>query len=463
MKEQKTDPFFFPALIFSFSEPFFSYAENTPGNLYLKDDEIMRSIAIPPGMETELFVMERGAVHAIPEVLKSVFPGKRPWIIADQNTWAVAGKKIQALLDAAEMNPFEPRIFPGTPILHPDNRYCEELAAAMPENAVPVAVGSGVVNDLVKRGSAVAGVRYCCVPTACSVDGYTSYGAALSVDGFKKTLPCPAPQVLVADLDVLATAPAEMFAAGYADLLAKIPGGADWRVAETLGIEPVDETVWNLVQKNLRSWLSDPSDMDSVFMGLAATGYSMQMYRDSRPASGAEHLLSHIWEMEGLQFKGKDVSHGFKVGVGTVASVRLMEFLTGTDVNTAKRMAAPPSDRETREREMDDLLKRNCYGQGVRDVTRAKFLEGDALLERREKIWTVWPDLQRKLAEQNVSSAKIVSMLKQVHAPSSPEEIGLGREQYLHAVRAAQLIRKRYTILDLLYEAGLLEAALAKL
>ena len=51
-------------------------------------------------------------------------------------------------------------------------------------------------------------------------------------------------------------------------------------------------------------------------------------------------------------------------------------------------------------------------------------------------------------------------MLKEANCPVTPAEIGLSREQFLHGIKTAQLIRKRYTSLDMLYEAGLLDAAL---
>ena len=63
---------------------------------------------------------------------------------------------------------------------------------------------------------------------------------------------CPAPLALVADLDVLGAAPAGMTASGYGDLLGKVTAGADWLVADALGVEPIDATVWSLVQGPLR-------------------------------------------------------------------------------------------------------------------------------------------------------------------------------------------------------------------
>ena len=54
-------------------------------------------------------------------------------------------------------------------------------------------------------------------------------------------------------------------------------------------------------------------------------------------------------------------------------------------------------------------------------------------------------------------------MLTAAGCPVKPEEIGLDRKQYIHGIYTAQLIRKRYTVLDMLYEAGLLDAAAAEL
>ena len=172
----------------------------------------MNLITIPPGLETESFVLEADALRHAPEILRKHWgAGPDAWIVADENTWTAAGEKLNAIFEEAGIGRCAPYLFPGRPILHATVEHVDELLAAFPENCVPVAVGGGTVNDLVKRASGVKGVRYCCVPTAPSVDGYTSYGAALNVDGLKKTLPCPAPLAIVADTAVLDSAPPEKF------------------------------------------------------------------------------------------------------------------------------------------------------------------------------------------------------------------------------------------------------------
>lgn len=420
-------------------------------------------ISVPSGLETELFALGPGALQILPQVLEKSFPGLRPWIVADENTFAAAGKAAMDLLRNAGLSPLEPYIFPGSPRLHPDFAHCEMLAGIMPENCVPVAVGSGVVNDLTKCAASLKSLRYCCVPTACSVDGYTAAGAALVVNGSKKTVKCPAPKALCADTEILATAPADMFASGYADLLTKIPAGVDWIIADTVGEEPIRQDVWKLIQGDIFNWTEDHTDMLNVFNGLAATGYSMQMYGESRPASGAEHLFSHVWEMEGLTLNGQDVSHGFKVGVGLLASTLLMEFALLYSADEIKAMAKPILSLEERATEIDDLLKLGCYGSEPKNTALKKYLSGEAADERRKKILDNWDLIRQKIGSRLVPFAEMREKLRAANCPVSPQEIGLTPEQFRHGIHTAQLIRNRYTVLDLLYELGVLDEAVKTL
>ena len=419
----------------------------------------MNKIEIPSGMETELFVMNSGALNDAPEVMKTCFNTGRPWIVADENTWRAAGEKVFALLKSSSLIPHEPYIFPANPLLHAESEIADMLARIMPSEAVPLAIGSGTINDLVKRAAELGHRNYCCVATAPSVDGYTSSGAALSLHGLKKTLPCHAPLAVIADTDVLRAAPPEMLSGGYGDLLAKITAGADWVIVGTLGLEPINQTVWNMVQRDLRTWTSDCRNMENIFMGLAATGYAMQLYGESRPASGAEHLFSHIWEMENLEFNGIPVSHGFKVGIGTLASTLLMEFVIEHDVDTARKLAKPGLSQNERKTEIDALLIRGCYGTEVKKTALEKFTDGAELKARRKLIWSVWEELRIKMRKQLIPFEELKRMLKKAACQTLPSEIGLSEEQFRHGITAAQLIRKRYTILDLLYDTGLLAVA----
>ena len=184
----------------------------------------------------------------------------------------------------------------------------------------------------------------------------------------------------------------------------------------------------------------------------------MQVYNDSRPASGMEHLMSHVWEMEGLTCNGAEVSHGFKVGIGTLAAIRLMEFVLGLSEEQARKLAKPCETLEDRQANMKELLKKNCYGNPEK-IALDKFKFGEAAKERRELIFRNWDRIKYLLKGQIFSYADTKRLLQEANAPVHPQEIGLDKEQFYHGLFTAQLIRARYTFLDLLYEAGLLEEA----
>jgi glycerol-1-phosphate dehydrogenase [NAD(P)+] len=63
---------------------------------------------------------------------------------------------------------------------------------------------------------------------------------------------------VVADLDVIASAPAVMGAWGYGDLVGKLVAGVDWIVADALGEEALDRGPFAMVQDNLSAWLRHP-------------------------------------------------------------------------------------------------------------------------------------------------------------------------------------------------------------
>lgn len=427
-------------------------------------------IPIPAGLQTRSCVLGDDVLKDIPAILLQYWPGKTPILIADENTWAAAGQAVQDILCAAGLSPAAPHIYPAQPMLHGDYRHVVELKPIL-RGLVPVAVGSGTINDLVKCSSHEAGTGgYLCVATAPSVDGYTSSGAALVVDGFKKTVPCDAPLAILADSAVVSQAPMPMVAAGYADLAAKIVAGADWHIADALGITPYDQVAWDMVQKDLRQWLGNPQGilerqseaMAGLFLGLAATGFAMQYYHESRPASGAEHLFSHIWEMDNVMVHGEAPSHGFKVAIGTLLSTALMDetFAINTAEMRAKAMSAAEISAAERRHHVDALLGGSSFHAGALDVAVGKLLTGEALLVRRRQIIAAWPLMQQRLEQQLIPYEELRRRFQLLGCPVEPADIGLDEAELRKGVLGAAMIRNRYTILDLLFELGQLESTL---
>ncbi|MEM0909259.1 MAG: sn-glycerol-1-phosphate dehydrogenase, partial [Pseudomonadota bacterium] len=282
-------------------------------------------------------VVGNGVLAKAGEMMGRHFQGGPAHVICDENTRA-AGEALFGALTAAGVA-VSTTVLPAAPRPKPTVELANALAADIGER-VPVALGSGVINDVVKYAAFSLGRPYFCVATAASMDGYTSAGSPLSEGGFKKTIPTRAPLVILADLDVVAKAPAAMSGWGYGDLAGKVPAGGDWIVADALGVEAIDDVAWPLVQNNLAGWLSDPDgvkagDPDAIsalFAGLTLSGLAMEFHGSSRPASGADHQIAHLWEMESLTHEGERVSHGACVSVATMAVMRLYDWLIGQDL-----------------------------------------------------------------------------------------------------------------------------------
>jgi glycerol-1-phosphate dehydrogenase [NAD(P)+] len=170
-----------------------------------------------------------GALAAVADAFRGSFGDSPAVVVADGNTFEVAGNEVQRRLEEAGCTIIEPYVFPAEPPLYAEYSNIEKLRDSLREHeAIPVAVGSGTLNDIVKRSSHECERPYMCVGTAASMDGYTAFGASIEKVGLKQTLLCPAPRVVVADLEVLERAPEDMMASGYADLLGKVTSGADW-------------------------------------------------------------------------------------------------------------------------------------------------------------------------------------------------------------------------------------------
>lgn len=131
------------------------------------DFDIMNLIDLPSGIETKAFVLGEHAIDDLPEVLSTFFPNKHALLIADENTWQAAGARVQNVLAESNLSDMPVPVIYGKARLHPDSALsdslCEKFTAT--EDIVPVAVGSGVINDVVKCAAGKSGktFRFCLV------------------------------------------------------------------------------------------------------------------------------------------------------------------------------------------------------------------------------------------------------------------------------------------------------------
>jgi glycerol-1-phosphate dehydrogenase [NAD(P)+] len=416
--------------------------------------------------DTKALRLGDGILSQVADLFKEQFPGKRAIVIADTTTFEVAGKQVTEYLNAGDVEQDKPYVFPEKD-LFAEYHYIDRLVEIFQKTeAIPVAVGSGTINDLTKLSSFLTNRRYMCVGTAPSMDGYTSYGASITKDGAKQTFNCPAPQAWLGDTSIICQAPEPMMASGFGDLYAKVVCGADWIIADELGAEPIDKNVWSIVQDGLLKALGnpkaiherDPKAVGDLVEGLILSGFAMQAMRSSRPASGAEHQFSHLWNMEHLTNHGKMNSHGFQVSIGTLASAALYEEALKTkmeDLDVEACCKAWPTKEELAKDAIDKFKDTDFPNIGLTE-TGVKYIPKDQLKVQLERLKIRWPILKERLAKQLIPFDEMKASLQYVGAPVEPEQIGVSREYLKRSYIRAQYIRRRFTILDLAVRTNLL-------
>ncbi len=413
--------------------------------------------------------LSTGALAHAPALLKAHFGGGTAFLVADENTWAAAGLALDAQLRAAAIA-VKTHVLPAKPKPKPSVELAQTLIGALQgSDAIPIAVGSGVINDVVKYAAFKLGRPYLCVATAASMDGYTSAGAPLSEKGFKKTIQCAPPRAIVADLDVLSKAPPDMTSWGYSDLAGKTPAGADWILADELGIEPLAPAAWTMVQGHLRDFLShpqavargEPAAIENLFAGLSLVGFAMELYGSSRPASGADHQIAHLWEMQGLEHDGEAVSHGSCVAIGSLAALRLYSWFLAQDMARLdiEATVAQAPDFAAKAEAIQSAFGPSEIADRSIEETRLKHVGKDVLHQRLTRLKEVWPRLKARLEGQVINPEDFAAMLRMAGAPSTPMDIGVDDRYLRWTVLSSLYLRSRYTILDVLDDTGWLQAA----
>ena len=381
---------------------------------------------------------------------------RRFYLVADQNTYRALGKAVEEAMTGRGFD-IKTILLTGQEIV-PDERYImQALLHVEPEDRVYLAVASGTITDIVRFISHRTKTSFISVPTAPSVDGYTSGGAPLVIGGLKQTVYTQPPMAVFGDLNTLCAAPRPMIAAGFGDMLGKYTALADWKLGRLLWDEPYSEAIaqraWDAlrgcVQRVAEIGVASPEGIRSLMAGLIETGLCMLDFGASPPASGAEHYLSHYWEMKLLQENRPAILHGAKVGVACILVAKFYEKIKQLTRQQAGEMlnATSMPDRE------QELQHIGIAYPAIADKVIAEqkpFLEltevAYSLLKQR--IVDRWPEIQ-EIAAIVPSSQQLTDLLRQVGGPVTTRELGLSDDEAAMAVEYTHYFRNRFSVMKL--------------
>ncbi|MFX3635691.1 MAG: sn-glycerol-1-phosphate dehydrogenase [Candidatus Pristimantibacillus sp.] len=361
----------------------------------------------PNAIEIGPVVLEAGAIGQIaPYLLESCY--RKVVIAVDNQTYEIAGRKVEKSIAQAGIEVHTVCIDPnaqGDVIADEDSLIQLILQLKQFSAEAVIAVGSGTLHDITRFSAYTIDIPFVSVPTAPSVDGFNSQGAPLILRGDKKTIVTIGPSAIFADLDILTKAPSSMVAAGFGDMLGKYTSLFDWKYGSLTGGEPYSPVVADMTKRALLECVEHvdeiaartPEGIKLLMGALLESGFAMLLFGQSHPASGAEHHLSHYWEMEFLRIGRRQILHGAKVGVACAQIAELYHQLEAESL-------LPISEQ---------------HRQTIRDEIR-----------------------------QIPDAAAIRRLLKVVGGPSTLEELDIDEDLLQRSLKEAHHIRpNRYTLL----------------
>lgn len=394
-----------------------------------------------------------GAKHALSTAVVDVSPDatahllefirryNHPAVVCDVNTKKFASRLGQTVIT-----------LDGN--IHADENTTAHLAA-IPECAAAdalIACGSGSLHDTVRYVAHEKGIPFISYPTAASVDGFVSSVAAMTWHSQKLTFPSSSPVAVFADDAVFTDAPKKLLASGIGDMLGKITALFDWRAASVLIGESLCEGIFAAEKEALKLTISavengaDSRDCCHIVMeALILSGLAMQLCGNSRPASGAEHHLSHLWEMHVVNGETPAL-HGEKVGVGTLLAVNAYK-----NSPLPERIAplCEVFDREMLSRSFggltDGIIKENLPDGSLSSSSLASLSLTEDNLESVAQLVRELPDVER-----------ILDILLKSGGICRISSLGLPDDRSFveTSLRLAPYVRNRLTLLKVLSAAG---------
>ena len=408
---------------------------------------------------TKCLIYTEDALDRLPEVLGSLVDGLSIVLVADRRTWDIAGRSAKESLEEAG--------FTTRQIIVPDaggsSPVCDDIThnwlnKHLPDADIALAVGSGVINDLTKWSAFKHDMPYAVLATAATMNGFTAANVAPAVEGVKTIITARPPLAVFAIPSVIFEAPFELTASGLGDAIAKPVSTADWLLNHIFCDEYFCRYCSEIINELESCYLDQPEDIknrqgpaiEALFNALLYSGMAMTMAGTSAPASGGEHLLSHTLDMmSDVRGQPHDL-HGRQVGIGTIISAALYERILSLESPVVQRL---PLEVDVAFWMTPSLV------DAVRRQYKAKQADIECVAGRLGQKDT-WDRLRASLAGIVKRPGTICDWLRRAGGATTALDIGCSHAALKGAALHMHEIRRRFTVVDLAWVAGILPQAI---
>lgn len=399
-------------------------------------------------IELETLEVGEGIIVKVGDILKKGgFPTKI-LMVADVNSYRVTSGLYERLL--GEGFTVELRVFDDKKVASIED--VNELRTILSHADGLLSVGTGSINDICRYSSYLENKPLAIVATAPSMDGFASDSAPIIFGGFKISKQCRQPKIIIADTKILAESPAELKAAGFGDVMAKYIGIADWRIANLLHGDYYCERVAQFVRDAVAKMVAladkvqtcSPEASGAIMEALVLTGCAMQLAKCTRPASGAEHIISHYWECKKLQRGIISDYHGKKVGVATLICATMYHNLTRLESVKAKKETLDWADIEAH------------YGADLMEDVRKLNLPNTIIDEIDPKlVEEKWGEIVQIIKDEVPTPEQFNAWYDVAGAVKTGEDIAVDPQLFVDGIDYSPYMRRRVTMMRLLPMLGI--------
>jgi len=388
-------------------------------------------------LETKKVVVEYNAIASFEQYMKDVgLADKRRTVVYDDVIYRLTeGKHIKA----------DQEIILRSKGLRAEDVIIEDMMKKLDKPEVIVAYGAGTVMDFGRYPAFKLGIPFVAVPTLASSDGFTANICSAILNGQKKSTAMCAPALVVADLDIIKGAPARLVASGINDILSKYISLVDWRISKLVCGEYFCPMVAELAEEALHIMREAADkyaaagvvDHEAMTMAQMKSGLTMQLLNHSRAASGAEHLMAHLVEMQPPRFEGAEGIHGECVGVGTYLYAKKYHELAQM---TPKAKPFVPLTEEWIREKFGERLAAGIIRENEKDVL-ATF--------DPQNIVDHWDEI-KALIDTIPEASELEALYKAVGSKYLPEHIGIDPALTEEMLPISAAIRNRLTLIRML-------------
>ncbi|MBQ7095031.1 MAG: iron-containing alcohol dehydrogenase [Clostridia bacterium] len=397
---------------------------------------------------TKVVEIGSGLTAKTGKILKDAGFPEKILLVADRNTLGVSEGILESLTDAG---------FTIKQLIYEDMKYAKveqvrEVEALLLDVDGLISVGTGSLNDICRVAAYEKEKAFCIFATAPSMDGFASDTAPIVENNFKSSWQAEQPMVIIGDTKILAKAPNILKSSGFGDMMAKYIGLVDWQLAQLLideyycdKIAAITRDATDRIAALADSVLADDEETAGAIMeALIMTGLAMKLAGCSRPASGAEHVVSHYLECHKVIKGIWPDYHGRKVGVATVYCNRIYR-------NMADRLETisctkDPTDWEDVYAHYHESLHADV--KKLNDPTITDLVDP-------KKLEEAWPTIRKIIQETLPTNEKLIEMMNIAGAPITPDEVGVSDEFMKDAMRYHPYMRYRLLLTRLMPMMGI--------